>query len=688
MQRVASITGLALLAATLVACGDSGSETTNDTTGASVATTDATAGMGMTDATTGGGSMTDPTMTGASDSGMGTSTSAGPMTSTTTEDMTSGTTQGVSDTDDPPPMCAPEDCEPGQYCNMGSGECEPGCDDEEDCQGETVCDLDANVCTGCVSDGDCALGTVCNGGTCEPGCNDQQPCQEGFTCCTDICVDAINDPLNCGACGNECPDPGNTVPTCTEGMCGFDCAEDYENCDGDAANGCENLGTCLCTPGDTQDCYTGLPQTEGVGECQAGTQTCNNNGTGWGPCEGEVLPLGEDICNNNADDNCDGVVDEDPDSDNDGYTVCGGDCCDAIGPNCQNPDLVNPGAFEVDGNDVDDDCDGTKDNPVPICDNNLASNTQNGDDYARAIDLCQFTTENAQGADKIWGVISGVGGLRQPSGNDGESNNGHSVRNGFGSNITNSKGQRLAVLSSGHAADNAGDNNPNFAPFETGVNTGPDQTAPADWLAANGGSFPNAPGCPISGNTNANDGQMLRLRVRVPTNANSFTVKFFFFSAEYPEYVCTSFNDFFVTLVDSNDNENPADKNIAIYAEGNNQWPVGVNLVSAAPNLFAVCDNGNIGCAGGPNVPYNGCNQGENLLTGTGFDLNAGACSGNDDVGGGTGWLIMSGNVTPGETMEIRFAIWDTGDSVWDSLVLLDHWEWSVQASEPGIQPG
>ncbi|MCA9658363.1 MAG: hypothetical protein KC486_08465, partial [Myxococcales bacterium] len=73
---------------------------------------------------------------------------------------------------------------------------------------------------------------------------------------------------------------------------------------------------------------------------------------------------------------------------------------------------------------------------------------------------------------------------------------------------------------------------------------------------------------------------------------------------------------------------------------------------------------------------------------GTGFDVNASACGYNGYTGGGTGWLTMSGNVTPGETMEIRFTIWDTGDSVWDSLVLLDSWEWSVQAAQPGIQPG
>jgi hypothetical protein len=652
--------GIGFLALTLAACGDSGVSTTDTTDAQTTPTTlpmATSAGPGTTSA-----SATDPTM-GETDSGTSTSD--------TTSATTSATTVGVSDSDatttDTGPECDPADCPMGQYCDDLSGACELGCDDDSDCNGELLCDLDNNVCTGCVSDGDCALGTVCLDGACEPGCNEQQPCQDGLSCCADTCVDALADPLNCGGCDVACELLANADATCADGMCGFTCQDGFDNCDGDPGNGCESEGACLCAPGEQQDCYTGLPQTQGVGECKAGTQICNAQGDGWSVCEGEILPEAVDICSNGKDDNCDGNTDEDPDADADGYTVCGGDCCDSIGPACQNPELVNPGAFEVGGNEVDDDCDGMQDNPLPICDQGLASNTQSIDDYARAIDLCQFTSANAQGADKIWGVISGSVGLRQPSGSDGESANGHSIRGGFGNNIVPSKGQRIAILSSGHAAD-SNDTHPSFANFESGIDTGPDQSAPADWLAANGGGFPNAPGCPISNNTNANDGQMAHIRIRVPTNANSFSVKFFFFSAEYPEYVCTSFNDFFVTLVDSSDNGNPNDKNIAIYVDGNNQWPVGVNLVSAANGLFSVCDNGNIGCAGGPNVPYNGCSQGENLLTGTGFDLAAGACANNNDVGGGTGWLVMSGNVTPGEIMDIRFAIWDTADSVWDSL--------------------
>ncbi|MCA9720041.1 MAG: choice-of-anchor L domain-containing protein [Myxococcales bacterium] len=666
----------------LPACGDSESATTEGATGVTTSPTTAT----PTSSPTGGPStdaMTDPTQTGGTDSGA--ETTAGPEPTTTTDETTSGTTEGVSDTTEPP-LCAPEDCPVGQFCDMGTGECEPGCDADEDCNGDAVCDVDNNVCTGCVSDGDCGLGTVCVDGVCEPGCNDQQPCQDGATCCAESCVDALTDPLNCGGCDVACEVLQNALATCTDGMCGFACEDGFDNCDGDPGNGCENQGSCLCSPGEQQDCYTGLPQTEGVGECKAGTQTCNENGTGWGACEGEVLPLSDDICANNKDDNCDGVVDEDPDADNDGYTVCGGDCCDSVGPACQNPDLVNPGAFEVDGNDVDDDCDGVKDNPLPLCDNGIASNTGNALDYAKAIDLCQFTTENAQGADKIWGVISG--GLHRANGTGSPNANSRSVRPGFGSNITPSKGQRLAVMSTGHAAD-SNDSNPSFAQYQDGQSMGTSSTFPADWYSLNGNSLPNAPGCPDVAGNQANDPVLLKLRIRVPTNANSFSAKMFFFSAEYPEYVCTAFNDFFVTLVDSSDNGNPSDKNIAIYTQGNNNYPVGVNILKAANGLFTQCTNGQITQCGTASN-YNGC-QGTSLLNGTGFDITGAtpfSCNYAGRHGGGTGWLTMSGNVTPGETMEIRFAIWDSSDALFDSTVLLDHWEWSVQASEPGIEPG
>jgi hypothetical protein len=58
---------------------------------------------------------------------------------------------------------------------------------------------------------------------------------------------------------------------------------------------------------------------------------------------------------------------------------------------------------------------------------------------------------------------------------------------------------------------------------------------PADWLAANGGTLPNAPGCPgIAAGSSAFDPVMLKIRIRVPTNAHAYTVNSNFYSAEFP----------------------------------------------------------------------------------------------------------------------------------------------------------
>ncbi|MCB9567339.1 MAG: choice-of-anchor L domain-containing protein [Myxococcales bacterium] len=680
MARSLRSPSLVLSLAVVVACSsDDTASTVTDTSGATLPTTvSASATASASDGSS--GSTSDASGSGSASQGTTSTTGATSETGSTSassdSDGTSGTTGGV--------MCTDADCPNGQFCNAMSGMCEPGCNEDADCMAPTVCDLESNTCKGCVVDGNCALGTICVESECVPGCNDQQPCQGGLKCCGGECYDVLVDLGNCGDCDQVCDAYPNAEALCEGGSCLFGpCANGYEDCDKNPDNGCEVKGQCACDPGSQIECYTGDANTKNVGKCKSGMATCNPEGTAYGPCEGEVLPEAVDACSNNVDDNCNGVVDEDPDLDKDGWTVCGGDCCDEIGIACMNPELVNPGAFEVANNMVDDDCDGVKDNAVALCDGGLASNSANALDYAKAIDLCQFTVENPPLKDKKWGVISGALTLANGAGNPNA--NSRSIRDKFGTNNPAKKGQRLAVLSSGYAAA-PGQTNPNYAAFQGGVNTGTSSAAPADWLAANGNKFPNAPGCPAAPSTTAYNPVQLKLRIRVPTNANSFSAKMFFYSAEYPEYVCTSFNDYFVTLVDSTDNGNPADKNIAIYKSGNNTYPVGVNILKAANGLFTECKNGTISQCQAPTA-YNGC-TGTSLVTGTGFDVNASACGYNGFTGGGTGWLTMSGNVTPGETMEIRFTIWDTGDQVWDSVVLLDSWEWSVQAAQPGVQPG
>src|SRR5690349_19488314 len=56
----------------------------------------------------------------------------------------------------------------------------------------------------------------------------------------------------------------------------------------------------VCEPGEVVECFSGLPEQKNVGLCHAGQQTCNADGSGFGPCEGEVLPA-QETCGNPAD---------------------------------------------------------------------------------------------------------------------------------------------------------------------------------------------------------------------------------------------------------------------------------------------------------------------------------------------------------------------------------------------------
>ncbi len=461
----------------------------------------------------------------------------------------------------------------------------------------------------------------------------------------------------------------------------FDCQDDPDGpvCDPDT-------GECTksCSPGQTAPCYTGPAQTEGVGICRAGEQTCAADGT-WGICLGEVLPASE-TCGNDIDENCNGTADEDADDDNDGWGACSGDCCDTVSGACSDPQLVNPGAYEVDDNGVDDDCDGDIDELTPACGAGLMSNSNDPRDFARAMDLCQMTEEQPQSPEETtWGLIDAHFSLADGSGQPAAE--ARAIRPDFGEVLVPQRDVNMVVLSSGHAAA-VDQQNPGYVGFQPGQDHELESDVPGEWLAANNGKLPNPEGCGEAIVTQANDPIMLTLRIRAPTNANSFSLAMNFFSAEYPEWVCSIYNDFFVALIDSASENNPPDTNIAIYDDGDVHWPVGVNLVKIADGLFTQCENGIVGCV--PNIPqsnYNGCTT-AGPLAGTGFDtLDPSGCGEGKPVGGGTGWLTMRGNVVPGEVFELRLAIWDAGGHIFDSLVLLDNFEWSVDAAEPGIEP-
>ena len=618
--------------------------------------------------------------------------------------------------------CLPgaDTCAAGSFCDPAKLGCKAGCKADGECNAPLVCDVGAHQCVGCVDDAKCGAGTICNQGNCVPGCTPQHDCLAGDTCCPNgTCHDVLDDVTSCGTCGVVCKAPANGEPSCAGGMCGLGaCKPNFADCDGDPATGCEHNtladGPCLCVPGEKTPCYDGAPGTENVGPCKGGTSTCGPDGVAWGACENEVLPKPE-ACANKVDDDCDGKVDVVDDIDGDGWTACDGDCCETL-QQCSTPAAVNPGAFDVAADAVDNDCNGVVDDAPGTCDQGLASNSAAALDFAKAIDLCQQTVEAPALKDKKWGVISAA--LLKADGSASPAAASHAIRTGFGSSITPKKGAQIAVLSTGAAADEA-DKSPAYVSFQAQVtnscllagtcpnDTGTKSKYPADWLAANGGNLPNAPGCPDPDPANdadpanpAKNPMMLKVRVRVPTNAKSFSVATYFLSAEYPEWVCSPYNDFFVTLLDSafvpgpGEQPNPKDKNLASYTSPQNKvYPVGVNLAFGDTGLFSVCKNGQTGCANGATLGTTSKCVSAAELAGTGFEIanpaatfvnDVGYCGANNQLGGGTGWLVTTGNVKPGETMELRFAVWDTNDPWYDSVVLLDAFQWSLQATEPG----
>jgi hypothetical protein len=117
-------------------------------------------------------------------------------------------------------------------CVAGFGNCDG--DASNGCETRTT--ESAAHCGGC--NNACTAGMVCVAGMC------QSDCPAGQTRCGSQCVEISNNVDHCGRCDNACPTLPNAVRGCTAGVCdSLQCAAGFRNCDGNASNGCESLGT-------------------------------------------------------------------------------------------------------------------------------------------------------------------------------------------------------------------------------------------------------------------------------------------------------------------------------------------------------------------------------------------------------------------------------------------------------------
>ena len=128
------------------------------------------------------------------------------------------------------------------------------------------------------------------------------------------------------------------------------------------------------------------------------------------------------------------------------------------------------------------------------------------------------------------------------------------------------------------------------------------------------------------------------IELQAPADARCFSFDFNFFSAEYPDFINQSFNDSFYAILQAQSTNKGQRTNIA-FDSNNDPIEVDSNYFQ---NPFHPIPN-----------------------RGTGFDRN-----------GSTGWLRTHWPIQPGEIFTLTFTVHDESDAIYDSLAILDNFQW------------
>jgi len=227
--------------------------------------------------------------------------------------------------------------------NVTTEEYPPGCcPANPDVPHQMVCN---GICVSYLDDpNNCgACGNVCGDGTCCSNGSCASLCGDGQSWCGGQCADLQNDSANCGGCGNVCGDG----TCCNAGSCESVCAAGQVWCEGqcvDVKNDSANCGACGTACGDGTCCDHGLcasvcgaGQAWCDGECADVVNDSNNCGACGHAC-GEGTCCSGGVCASM----CGG-----------GRTDCGGLCydtandpenCGACGTVCAEDSICTGGA--------------------------------------------------------------------------------------------------------------------------------------------------------------------------------------------------------------------------------------------------------------------------------------------------------------------------------------------------------
>lgn len=295
--------------------------------------------------------------------------------------------------------------------------------------------------------------------------------------------------------------------------------------------------------------------------------------------------------------------------------------------------------------------------PAAPCDADLELDSSDPFDAAAAVGLCtRADTADAWGLlDARWTMADGSPAIVHPM-----YDLGHGILDRFGSASSPQEGERFLGLSSGTARE------PNDPGYETveGFFKGYTSPSPAGYPK-------ESPACAGVTTGDTFDDVALEVTLRAPPTAESLAFDFNFYTYEWPDFVCSPFNDFFLALL-TPVRDGQSDANISFDSED--------NIVSVNNALVRVC-----GCAGGPPceappldpiISYD-CEEGQSELAQTGFQGHA-----------ATSWLVTRAPVAPDEEITLRWTVYDSGDGVLDSTVIVDNFRWlGDPETDPVTQP-
>ncbi|MFT7623427.1 MAG: hypothetical protein ACI9WU_002610 [Myxococcota bacterium] len=448
----------------------------------------------------------------------------------------------------------------------------------------------------------------------------------GDTCDPDLDGDGINDADDCAPTDSEifpgnperCDGFDNNCDEIIDGEDSFGCVIWYLDGDGDGA-GIGSTGICLCEKAQEN-------QVAFAGDCADDNPMVN--------------PWAFELCND-LDENCNLIIDDGCDDDNDGYcdsnmiivgspAVCphgGGDCFDWSAQ-------VSPQAVEVAADGLDNDCDGTKTGEPtgtiePDC-GGFVCNGQSDEAIMCGLDLCY------PNLDIVQDVV-----IQSPSGSS--TNTAVAVVNHFGfptNDLAPFGPPAYVLLASGNATG-------------TSHSGGLGGVSIPDPFASDG--------------FNTNDNVEIKVTLKAPSGAKGFTIDYIFFSEEYEEFIGSSFNDKFYIIL-----------NAPVTTGGQD---VIINF-AACSNPAAYTDftqDGQAWCYIAINTSFSeSCAFPATNIDGTGFGCPLFGGVDTSSTGSSTGWLQTTWPIASDELFTITFHVHDASDSIYDSEVILDNFRWEA----------